>query len=112
MESAGEPPCTAPPPRVTASPRLPPVVPVTAENAVILRYANGPLNRRKCLDFFLVQGLGVAQQIDLGQPLGGALNLVNPHGNTWQTCFTLTIGNTCRQGTARKAPVHKKETAC
>ena len=58
---------------------LPSIVPVASKNTVVVRNAYGPFDRRQGFDLFLVQGLGVPEKIDFGQPLGGALNLMNPN---------------------------------
>ena len=71
------------------------VIFMAAQNPVVIGNANGPFNRRQGFDFFLVQGLGIAQQVNLGQPLAGALNLVNANahaGQVFQVMHGLAIG--------------------
>ena len=71
------------------------VIFMAAQNPVVIGNANGPLNRRQGFYFFLVQGLGIAQQVNLGQPLAGALDFVNANAHArqvFQVMHGLAIG--------------------
>ncbi len=68
---------------------------MTTQNAIVVGNTDRSLDRRKCLNFFFIQSLGVAKQVDLGEALFGALYLVYANGYTGkilQKVQSLAIG--------------------